>query len=517
MNVIRTILLLGVLLGSAAHARVVFEASGFPTSSFRDAEKVAATCESATPSFLCALEDATLTRIPTKGVDLIFTPAGELAAAYGKTQRGQTLNDYALDVRTNLIPFDSAIPGMALLLDGVYTVPQDVSGGFERVDGNTFEGTFRARVGDFEVERVVRVSNVRDTTDVWLRVTRAADAAAGEGDAVVVQLAVPGIGRTASPVVKIGEGASFVLNPGERTVEGASYAALQNNDNNREFALVMVPGVTADALSATFLRPNRIAYQTTLPAGAGAEAVLDLGVYTGNNELVRFTQEGYRELPGLFRPNILGRLSLAIIWVLEYIHRYVPSWGLSIIVLTLLFRALVWPLITTQTKSMFGMQKLQPKLQELQRKYKDDREKLTQETMSLYREAGVNPAGGCLPVLLQMPLFIILWRVFVNFEFGEGFLWLPDLGQADPFYILPILYVAVMVATSWFSAKGNPQMLRQSMIINVVFVFIIVGFPAGVLLYYVVSMLVQVLQYWLINRGQEPPAAAVAVSAKRGK
>lgn len=535
MNFFRTLAILAVLTASAAQARVVFEAGEHPVAAFRDVEKVDATCTTADPSFFCALQDATLTRIPTKGVDLFFTSAGELAAAYGKAQRGQTLNEYTLDVRTNLIPFDSGIPGMALLIDGVYYEPQDVSGGFERVDENTFRGTFQARVGDLDVERVVTVSNVRDTTDVWLRVTRgavagdgaeaadaatpAAEAQADEtpGDGSVIQLAMPGIGRTASPVVKIGQGEQFTLNPPERSVPDATYAALQNNDNNREFALLMVPGEDAEGLAASYMRPNRIAFETTLASEEGAEAVLDVGVYTGNNELVRYTQEGYLELPGLFRPNILGRLSLAIIWVLEYIHRFVPSWGMSIIVLTLLFRALVWPLITTQTKSMFGMQKLQPKLQEMQRKYKDDREKLTQETMKLYREAGVNPAGGCLPVLLQMPLFIILWRVFVNFEFGEGFLWLPDLGQADPFYILPILYVAVMVATSWFSARGNPQMLRQSMIINVVFVFIIVGFPAGVLLYYVVSMLVQVTQYWLISRGNEPPRAAVAVAGKRGK
>jgi YidC/Oxa1 family membrane protein insertase len=196
--------------------------------------------------------------------------------------------------------------------------------------------------------------------------------------------------------------------------------------------------------------------------------------------------------------------------VLQRIHDVIPNWGLSIIVLTLLFRALVWPLITTQTKSMFGMQELQPKIQALQKKYKDDRETLTQETMKLYREAGVNPAGGCLPILLQMPLFIILWRVFVNFEFSEGFLWVPDLGQSDPYFILPILYIAVMFGMSWFAARGNKQSLRQQILINVVFAFILFGFPAGVLLYFVVSMGVQVLQYWLIQRQQQRAKTAGA-------
>src|SRR5690606_17615153 len=90
-----------------------------------------------------------------------------------------------------------------------------------------------------------------------------------------------------------------------------------------------------------------------------------------------------------------------------------------------------------------------------------------------------------------------------------------DLGQADPFYILPVLYVLVMMATSWFSSRGNPQMMRQSMIINLVFVFIIISFPAGVLVYYVVSMLVQVFQYWLLSRGQPAPALAGAGAPAR--
>ena len=159
---------------------------------------------------------------------------------------------------------------------------------------------------------------------------------------------------------------------------------------------------------------------------------------------------------------------------------------------------------------MLGMTKLQPKIQALQKKYKDNKEKLTQETMKLYKEAGVNPAGGCLPILVQMPLFIILWRVFVNFEFNEGFLWVPDLGQADPYFILPILYVGVMLGQSWFAAKGNPSSLRQQVIINLVFAFIILSFPAGVILYFVVSMGVQVLQYWIVSRNEPEPALSKA-------
>ncbi len=248
--------------------------------------------------------------------------------------------------------------------------------------------------------------------------------------------------------------------------------------------------------TATYLPPRVVAIGKPL----ADNVTLNVEAYTGPNELVRYHQEGYKDLPGLFNPNILGRLSLGIIFVLETIQSVVGSWGLSIILLTLFFRLMIWPLMATQTKSMVGMQKIQPKIQELQKKYKDNKEKLTQETMKLYQEAGVNPMGGCLPLVLQMPLFIILWRVFMNFEFNQGFLWIPDLGQPDPFYIVPVLYLAVMFGQSFMSAKGNKDTLRQQLMINGIFIFFIINFPSGVALYLVTSMLVQVGQQYVIQR-----------------
>ncbi len=506
-------ILAALALTAFAQARVAFEPTPFQVSSFKGAEKIDATCTSAAPSFFCGLGEEGLTLIKSKGVDYFFDEAGQLVAAFGKQQRGQKLGDYTVDARTNLIPFDATIPGLALLIDGRYEAPEVVSSGWEPGEDGELVGTFESEVDGMQVSRRLTLKSGVDTIGVEVTVIRTAEAEAPS----IVQLAVPGIGRTDSPTVKIGHGDSFTLNPGEQLFPNPTYLSLQANNNNRDFAIIMRPAAGSQDVSGTFLRPNRVALQAELGAAANSSFSFDTGLYPGHNELVRYVQEQYLELPGLFNPNILGRLSLIVVNILVFVHSYVPSWGLSIIVLTLLFRALIWPLISTQTKSMFGMQRLQPKLQELQRKYKDDREKLTQETMGLYREAGVNPAGGCLPILVQMPLFIILWRVFVNFEFNEGFLWLPDLGQSDPYYILPVLYVGVMIATSYFSARGNPQMLRQSLIINVVFVFIIIGFPAGVLVYYVVSMLVQVIQYWLLSRGRPPMPAVAAASAKRSK
>jgi YidC/Oxa1 family membrane protein insertase len=481
----------------------------FAVSEFRDYERLRTACaEPVARGFLCAELDGVLTRIPTKGVDLFFTQAGEVAAAFAKFQKGQRLSNYSADNADNLIPRDAPIPGGAILLDGVYHRPTEVTGGWTRLSDEVYEGRFSYLIDGVPVEKRIVVSNVSHTIDVEVDVGEAVDEARSSPE--VVALAFPGIGRQQQPTIKIGQGETFSLNPISQPVGAPRYISLQSAANNTGNALIMVPAPGGDPLQAINLGERRIAMQAAFDGGAS----LRVHAYLGKNELVRFWQEGYLDLPGLFTPNILGRMSLWVLLALQAIHEYVPSWGLSIIVLTLFFRALVWPLITTQTRSMFGMQRLQPEMKKLQEKYKNDREKLSQEMMKLYKEAGVNPAGGCLPILLQMPLFIILWRVFVNFEFAEGFLWLPDLGSADPFFILPALYVGVMLAQSYYSARGNPTMLRQAMIINLVFVFIIVGFPAGVLLYFVVSMLVQVFQYWLLSRGNPPPPVPAKAKAK---
>ena len=357
---------------------------------------------------------------------------------------------------------------------------------------------FQFELNDVKVIKTIILSNISHTLKV--SITAEGSEATAENQScsnMCFQVLAQGNGVN----IKVGQGSTFSVNAGTSPIDNPSYMALQTSDSKGN-AFILRP--TTQDLKAHALQSTQVALETPLQPSA----TLSFDEYAGPNELVRYYQEDYFELPGLFKPNIFGQLSLWVLKILELIHQYIGVWGLSIIALTLLFRIVIWPLIHAQTKSMFGMQAIQPKVQELQKKYKDDREKLTQETMKLYQEHKVNPAGGCLPMLVQMPLFFILWRVFVNFEFNEGFLWVPDLGQADPTYLLPILYVGVMVAQTFLSAKGNKQMLQQQLIMNVVFVFLFVTFPSGVILYYVVSMLVQLLQYWLIQRGQAQPAKA---------
>ncbi|SDE65808.1 YidC/Oxa1 family membrane protein insertase [Thermus arciformis] len=245
--------------------------------------------------------------------------------------------------------------------------------------------------------------------------------------------------------------------------------------------------------------------------GKGGEVDLRPGealkVYGGQNELVRFHVEGLLPLPGLFAPNIWGQLSLGLLWLMETAFRYTGSWGLAILFLTLVVRLLLWPLMHQQFKSMAEMQRLQPLIQKINEKYKDDPNKRAEATMKLYQEHKVNPAAGCLPLLVQMPILFILWKVIANYEFGQGFLWIPDLALPDPFYILPALYVASTFLSTWVSAHGNKDLIRQSLFMNLIFIFLVLQFPSGVTLYWVLSNLIGLLQQWLINKSLKPVTA----------
>ncbi|MGI6603752.1 MAG: YidC/Oxa1 family membrane protein insertase [bacterium] len=192
----------------------------------------------------------------------------------------------------------------------------------------------------------------------------------------------------------------------------------------------------------------------------------------------------------------------AMFWVLEFLFGYFNNYGWAIIGLTVLVQMLVWPLTRGQTKSMLAMKELNPKLQELQKKYKDNPEKLNKEMMALYKAHGVNPLGGCLPLLLQFPILIALFNVLRVYPYpagSAGFYWIPDLGQADPLYILPLL----TVATTYLSSKQlstDPKQSGMMVAMPLVLGWMAMRFPAGLALYWVVSNLVRFGQQWFDMR-----------------
>lgn len=183
------------------------------------------------------------------------------------------------------------------------------------------------------------------------------------------------------------------------------------------------------------------------------------------------------------------------------------SYGLAIILLTIGIRLALWPLTYSQAVSMRKMQKLQPQIEKLNQKYKNNREKLNEETMKLWKENGVNPAAGCLPVFVQLPFLYAIFVLLRNYEFetNASFLWIPSLAQPDPLYILPVL---AGLATFWQSkitmVPGNSaNQATQQMLLYFMPVFIAwitIQFPAGLGLYWFITSLFSVGQQYFIPK-----------------
>lgn len=196
-----------------------------------------------------------------------------------------------------------------------------------------------------------------------------------------------------------------------------------------------------------------------------------------------------------------------LFWVLSKIHGLVGNWGWSIIFLTLLIKLAFYKLSETSGKSMAKMRKLQPRMKALQERYADDRQKLSQAMMELYRKEKVNPAAGCLPIIVQMPVFLALyWVLLESVEMRQApfMLWIDDLSAKDPYFILPLL----MGVTMFFQQKLNPAppdplQAKVMQILPVVFTVFFAFFPAGLVLYWFVNNLLSILQQWRINRTVE--------------
>lgn len=196
------------------------------------------------------------------------------------------------------------------------------------------------------------------------------------------------------------------------------------------------------------------------------------------------------------------------------------SYGYAIILLTIIVKFLLYPLTVKQVKSMKAMQELSPKLKKLQEKYKDNPQVMQQKVAALYKDAGVNPLAGCLPLLIQMPILMGMYYSLYNFEYPSAdaaqFLWLPSLSEADPYYILPILNVlTTFYQTRQTSDMSNPQMKMMMLIMPLFIGFISLNFPSGLVLYWVVMNLCQIVQQWWIYREGGP--ADKAKAAMRSK
>ena len=191
--------------------------------------------------------------------------------------------------------------------------------------------------------------------------------------------------------------------------------------------------------------------------------------------------------------------------VLMWIYSFIPNWGWAIVVLTIIIRILLYPLTYKGMVSMYKLKELAPKIKEIQQKYKGDPQKMNVHMMELYRKHKANPLGGCLPILLQIPIFFAIYRVLLNaieLKGAEWILWIDDLSVMDPYYVLPIL----MGASMWLHQMITPNSFTDPMQekifkwLPVIFTFFFVTFPAGLVLYWLTNNIFSIAQQLLINK-----------------
>jgi YidC/Oxa1 family membrane protein insertase len=201
---------------------------------------------------------------------------------------------------------------------------------------------------------------------------------------------------------------------------------------------------------------------------------------------------------------VLALLAQPLFWLLQEIHKIVGNWGWAIIIATFIIKLAFYKLTEASGRSMARMRKLQPRLAALQERYKDDRQKLSEALMDLYKREKINPAAGCLPMLIQIPFFIAYyWVLLESVEMRQApfTLWITDLSSRDPFFILPLLMaVAMYVQTSLNPAPPDPVQAKIMKFMPVAFAAMFAFFPAGLVLYWLTNSVLSILQQWRINK-----------------
>lgn len=197
-------------------------------------------------------------------------------------------------------------------------------------------------------------------------------------------------------------------------------------------------------------------------------------------------------------------LSKPLYWLLSFFHSFVGNWGFAIILLTLLVKAVFFKLSETSYKSMAKMRKVGPRLKTLKERYGDDRQKMNQAMMELYKTEKINPMGGCLPILVQIPVFIALyWALLESVDLRQApfILWITDLSVRDPYFVLPLIMGASMLIQQKLNpAPPDPVQAKVMMALPIVFTVFFAFFPSGLVLYWVVNNVLSIAQQWVITK-----------------
>ncbi len=285
-------------------------------------------------------------------------------------------------------------------------------------------------------------------------------------------------------------------------------AWLPRNDTPREFYTRRLDG-------------GLYAAGTIVPAGKvapGATAAVTVPLYAGPEEQGKLAAIA----PGLDLTVDYGWLTVIAVplfWVLDWLHKWVQNWGVAIILLTIIIKAIFYPLSAASYRSMAKMRVVAPKMQKLKDQYGSDRQRLQQAMMELYKTEKINPLGGCMPILVQIPVFIALYWVLlgsVELRHAPFVLWIDDLAARDPYFILPILMGLTMIIQTWLNpTPPDPVQAKIMKIMPVVFSVFFFFFPAGLVLYWLVNNILSIAQQWQITRMIERDGRVAARKTRR--
>jgi YidC/Oxa1 family membrane protein insertase len=272
--------------------------------------------------------------------------------------------------------------------------------------------------------------------------------------------------------------------------------------------------VTGDTSVASLIR------SPSLFVRSGAEFTFETSVFVGPK-----LQSQLEQLDETLKLTVdygwLTIISQPLFWLLSKVYSFVGNWGLAIIMVTILIKMAFYKLTEASGRSMAKMREIQPRMKALQDRYKDDRQALSQAMMELYKREKVNPAAGCLPILIQMPFFLAFyWVLLESVEMRQApfALWIMDLSSRDPYFILPIIMGAAMLFQQRLNpAPADPVQAKVMQVMPIMFTGFFAFFPSGLVLYWVTNTLLSIGQQWYINKIVHEEAAARSGKKSKGK
>jgi YidC/Oxa1 family membrane protein insertase len=242
--------------------------------------------------------------------------------------------------------------------------------------------------------------------------------------------------------------------------------------------------------------------KNTIPQGQAG--IFGYTAYVGPKDYTLLKQQDVGLETAINIGNWMKWLAFPFLFLMKFLYKYVGNYGIAIIIITVLTKIIFWPLGNKSYKSMKEMQKVQPKMAELKERYKDDKQKLNAAVMELYKTHKINPLGGCLPVVIQIPVFIAFYQLLsyaIELRHAPFVWWIQDLSAKDPYYITPIIMGATMLIQQKMTPPmGDPMQQKMMLLMPVVFTFLFINFPSGLVIYWLFNNVLSIGQQYYINK-----------------